>query len=158
MDSVLLILFCSGLSEGQDLFQLLKVSLGKVMYVFFFEVCRSGYNGWIRNSVLCCNSCSTLSRKVIQIVKYWHIRWSGINFCNFSIQAKVLLRWFQFCGFHSKPSLKGNADCSELSVAKAVQNFLLLLSDFSYLLFWGLDSYPRWQCSRSSAFSPAVKY
>lgn len=37
MDSVLLILFCSGLSEGQDLFQLLKVSLGKVMYVFFLK-------------------------------------------------------------------------------------------------------------------------
>lgn len=73
----------------------------------FFEVCRSGYNRWIRNSVLCCNSCSTLSRKVIQIVKYWHIRWSGINICNLSIQAKVLLRWFQFCGFHNKPSLKG---------------------------------------------------
>lgn len=37
MDLVLLILFCSGLSEGQDLFQLLKVSLGKVMYVFFLK-------------------------------------------------------------------------------------------------------------------------
>lgn len=44
MDSVLLVLFCSGLSEGQYLFQLVKVGLGKVMYVFF-EVCRSGYNG-----------------------------------------------------------------------------------------------------------------